>query len=1005
MFDWFTLIFRLFGLLTEFLFDVNVALTVNLPIIGACVGVYLLAFYLNYIKLAERGSSDEKPYLPCIKDKIDMGVKLGVILLLGFLSGNVALFLGTFLLMVSGGYFKSIGKRKSNEKRWGFIGNLLYWLAPILIGAIGVMAGGIFAVIGPVIGMLLYQYWGRIFADLSMKEMFERYGWKFFLRIPITVRYILIALIIGIPVLVISWLYIGNFAALELWLNAFYYLMVPELLFGVNLPIIVIARGIRIYSFNTYYKNYPGREKAGGNGKLFDKYQKRYYNLKNVAIILSGILVIYLALLFATYSLLMSISYIKKPSEEGRKDNSSIMKLLIYVLVPVMATIAIIVYSITYSSVVRDPGMRTTLAIVPMAAATAGGVLAWMFKGKHYGMLSFKELVDDYKKKVTKKVPKLLQVIFTIFIIGLPVFGAIGIGTLGTVQKETYMIRMADGVHLATDVYYAPSVGKNPAPVILVRTPYGKDMTGAGYALIYTPQGYHVVVQDMRGTYDSEGGTKDFLLFTKSAEDGVETIEWIIGNRNESWTSDRYFKNSVGKKLCNGNIGSAGASALCINQFYYAGMPNVSSALKAQQLWFGAPDIYLDAIMGSTGTGAYHQSSVETWINGTAQENWRYQVDFILDHIENANWSIKEYNMTNLNQGINNYSSINVRGIHVGGWYDHFLGGTIRGYIGYSNHSNTTSRAYKHQKLVIGPWQHVGIYGGRTGELTYPGSSNAIPLLLRWETEIFDESLKGKATTVWNEPNVAYYLMGDPSDNQANYWKYSEDWPLKNKSVPWYFSSNNTDGFYTLFENDTHNDPAKNMSYLYDPRDPVFVAGGNNQPGFDTAGPQDQRKVENQEDGSLRSDILLFQTPILKKPYVFEGNLTASLMVYSNCTDTDFMVMLEDIYPDGRRINIIDSALTMRFRDDMYNKLGTLPMDNTTQYNITVDLMAMAYRFAPGHRIAVTITSSNYDRYAINMNDFNIPIGKGHFSDSVIANNTIVTGFGKSCIWLPVLDE
>lgn len=996
MFDWFGLIFRAFGLLAEFLFDVNNALSINLPLIGACVGVYLLAFYLNYFKFAERGSTDDKLYKPCIRDKIDMAVKLGVILFLGFISGNVALFFGTFLLMVSGVYFKNIGVRRPNEKRWGFLGNLLYWTSPVLTGVIGVLAGGLLAIIGPIIGALLFQYWGRIFADLSMEEMFERYGWKFFLKIPITARYVLIALIVGIPVLAVSWLYIGNIATLEVWLNAFYYLMVPELIFGVNLPIIVIARGIRIYAFNNYYKHNPGRDDPSKKDKVFHKYQKRYYNLKNITIILLGTLFIYLALLFAAYSLLMSLSYLKKPSKEGKKDYTNILSILMYVLVPVFAIIAIIAYSITYSSIVRDAGTRIALAIIPMAVATVLGVFGWLVKGKQFGKLTLKELRADYKKKITKKVPKVLQVIFTIFIIGVPIFGAIEYGVHGPPQKETYMLQMDDGVKLATDVYYSPLVGRNSAPVVLIRTPYGKNTTGAAFSALYTPQGYHVVVQDMRGTYDSEGITEEFLLFTKSAEDGVETIDWIMGNRYDNPESEKKFD------LCNGNIGSAGVSALCINQYFYAGMPTVNSALKAQQLWFGAPDIYLDAIMGSTGTGAYHESSVETWINGTAQENWRYQIDFILDHLETANWSIPEYEMTNLNQGMNNYSNINVRAIHVGGWYDHFLGGTIRGYIGYSNHTNVSSRAYKHQKLVIGPWQHGGVIGGRTGELTYPGSSNALPLLLDWETGIFDESLKGVDTGIWDKPNVAYYLMGAPDDPEANYWKYTDDWPLVNNSVPWYFYKDDN-GNYTLYEDDDCPATTKNVSYVYDPRNPVFTAGGNNQPGFDSAGPQDQRRVENNENDDLRSDILLFQTPELTKPYLFEGNLTASLMVYSNCTDTDFMVMLEDIYPDGRRMNIIDGALTMRFRDSMYSDAG--PMDNATQYNITVDLMATAYRFAPGHRIAVTITSSNYDRYAINMNDHDISIGKGHFSDSVIANNTIVTGFGKSCIWLPVLAE
>ncbi|MHA1456717.1 MAG: CocE/NonD family hydrolase, partial [Promethearchaeota archaeon] len=140
--------------------------------------------------------------------------------------------------------------------------------------------------------------------------------------------------------------------------------------------------------------------------------------------------------------------------------------------------------------------------------------------------------------------------------------------------------------------------------VILIRTPYGKSGWADDlYLPIYTIQDYHIVIQDLRGTHDSEGDNK-FLLFTQSYLDGVDTIDWMLA---QSW--------------CNGKIASAGISALCLNEYYYAGMG--PDGLKAQQLWFGTPELFDHAIF----QGSYHKSSVETWIKDVAPNNWRYQID------------------------------------------------------------------------------------------------------------------------------------------------------------------------------------------------------------------------------------------------------------------------------------------------------------------------------------------------------------------------------------------
>jgi predicted acyl esterase len=523
------------------------------------------------------------------------------------------------------------------------------------------------------------------------------------------------------------------------------------------------------------------------------------------------------------------------------------------------------------------------------------------------------------------------------------------------------MIEMRDGVYLATDVYLAPGSFGAPRPVILIRTPYGKNGMDI-YRTFYSTQNYHLVIQDLRGTHDSKYLSK-FLLFSKSYQDGVDTINWIL---DQNW--------------CNGKIASAGASALCINQYFYAGMN--PDGLVAQQLWFGTPELFDHAIY----QGSYHKSLVETWIESTAPENFEHHMDTIFSLFPKNE---RLYNSTSLSIPIGpHYSNVSVAGIHVGGWYDHFLQGTIDGYIGYDDFGAPNARGK--QKLIMGPWTHVNLFDSTTqGELTYPKNSMGFDLAFNWEQEVFDYALLGRPTN-WDGARVAYYLMGDintPSD-EWNYWRYAYDWPLDHINDKWYFTS--TGGLI----NGTPLLTNKNFSYLFDPRNPVPNRGGQNEP-FDLEGPMDQSSIEN------RSDVLIFETLKLTKAIEVVGRIWGNLYVTSNCTDTDFTVKLTDVYPDGRSMLITDGSLTMRSID---NYTTDIFMSGNTKdvYEILVDCWTSAYVFAPGHKIRVAISSSNYPRFALNPNT-GAPIANNYLNYN-IANNTLLTGPDyPSCIILPRL--
>jgi predicted acyl esterase len=606
-----------------------------------------------------------------------------------------------------------------------------------------------------------------------------------------------------------------------------------------------------------------------------------------------------------------------------------------------------------------------TFIEVDYYSITAVGIslVAFLHYGLKISKLSLSELLEKYTRRRMQKLPKIAQYVILLILIVFPTTLIIGTAVYSPQNKISFTITMRDGIHLATDVYYASGSFGAPRPVILIRTPYGKSGWAKDiYLPIYLLQDYHLVIQDLRGTHDSEGG-ESFLLFVNSYKDGVDTINWIL---DQSWS--------------NGKVASAGVSALCLNQYYYAGMG--PDGLLAQQLWFGTPELFDHAIF----QGSYHKSSVETWIKSTSPTNWRYQVDTIFSKTIPKNEIL--YNSTSLSIPIGpHYSNVSVYGIHVGGWYDHFLQGTIDGYIGYDDLG--TIRAQGHQKLVMGPWTHGSIYGGQQGELIYPGNSNGFDLLLDWEMEIFDEALLDIPTD-WTGARVAYYLMGDvdvDSDNW-NYWRYAYDWPLDHVDDTWYFTA---DGGLSISSTGLVN---KSFSYLYDPRYPVPNIGGQNQP-FDLTGPMDQSSIEN------RSDVLMFETPVLTETVETVGRIWGNLFISSNCTDTDFTIKLTDVYPDGRSMLVTDGSLTVRYR---YNYTSEVLMSGNQNdvYELLIDCWSTAYSFAPGHKIRVAISSSNYPRFATNPNT-GAPLARDYLYAN-IANNTLLVGpLYNSSIILPRL--
>jgi hypothetical protein len=302
------------------------------------------------------------------------------------------------------------------------------------------------------------------------------------------------------------------------------------------------------------------------------------------------------------------------------------------------------------------------------------------------------------------------------------------------------------------------------------------------------------------------------------------------------------------------------------------------------------------------------------------------------------------------------FGKIAVPCYHVGGWYDIFLNGTLRNYMGVKAMGGTDA-ARNGQRLMIGPWYHdsASFREGQAGAVSFApaGCLNEEDEMLRW----FDHTLKGVASGL-AEKLVRIFVMGE------NVWRDEEDWPLARARATRFHlhsggSANSLAGDGSLSE--AAPDAELPDKFLYDPASPVRTQGGGNCCDHDHLAPGvfDQRPVEN------RADVLVYSTPPLDLDVEATGPVLVELFVSSSAVDTDFTAKLVDVHPNGFAFNLADGILRMRFRNSFEKAEPLVP---GAVYKITLDLWATSNLFRKGHRIRLEISSSNFPRYDRNLN-------------------------------------
>ena len=557
--------------------------------------------------------------------------------------------------------------------------------------------------------------------------------------------------------------------------------------------------------------------------------------------------------------------------------------------------------------------------------------------------------------------------------------------------ERNVAIKMRDGTALHCDVWRPQS--SEPVPALLQRQPYDRRVAQSyvyAHPAWYARHGFGVVVQDSRGRYDSEG---TFYPLRGDAEDGVDTIAWCAA---QPWCSGKVATFGFSLPGLNQLIAAAEqppALVATMPGFYpqgmYDGLIHVGGAigLAAVLNWAlllapdaarraGRPEL-LDDIRRASGCGGPAPTLAVKDIPFLVEPNI---MPFLRDYLEHPAFG-SYWQEFELGQRL---ERITVPCLHLSGWYDSFVTQTLHAYERFSSETRGEHR------LLVGPWFHIP-WGQQVGVVDF--GEDARNIVDEYQLAWLEAWTKGRRNGLDALPRVKVFVTG------SNSWHDADRWPLPATTTQtWYLRSEGRanslsgDGCLSL---DRPGETELADYFYYDPAAPVQSLGGHSccYPQAAPMGPMVQRDVES------KNDVLVYSSAPLERPLWVAGTVIARLFAATSARDTDWVVKLCDVAPDGRSLNIQEGAIRARFRNG-FDRAILLEPDTVNEYAITVG--ACCHRFATGHRIRIQVTSSNFPAIDRNPNTGG-PIGMEGPYEWLPASQTMFHDAARtSCLTLPV---
>lgn len=573
---------------------------------------------------------------------------------------------------------------------------------------------------------------------------------------------------------------------------------------------------------------------------------------------------------------------------------------------------------------------------------------------------------------------------------------------------QKVMMPMRDGIRLATDIYRPKT--DQPVPVIFSKTPYNFNSYGDGEfrsrtmstALAMVKRGYAYVVQNERGRYFSEG--KWDILGTPTT-DGYDAFSWLA---DQAW--------------CNGKIGTYGCSSTAEWQMAVAALDHPAhAAMVPQGFGAGVGRIGEYYEQGNWYRGGVHQLLFTIWMYGTQHDILRPrlpegigQEDLLRlqrfydmgPEMPSVDWSEAVWHLPlqDLMKSVNGSKGVwdqmiirkpNDPAWYAGGLYhdDMPFGVPSFWFVSWYDVASSPNLAlFNHvreniedpdvadnQYLVIAPTTHCGY--SRARENTIVGEREVGDARLNYNTLVygwFDYWLKGEENGILETtPRVQYYTMG------SNKWQSSAVWPPANiEMTTFYLNSRgnaNTrvgDGTLSTRKPGRKDNPD---AFTYDPDNPVISYGGN----VCCMGNSLRAGSFDQSEKEMREEVLVYTTEPLEEGVEVTGFIESTLYVSSDARDTDFTIKLIDVYPDGHAFNLDETIQRVRYREG-YDK--EVFMEEGEVYKVELTPMSTSNYFAKGHCIRIEVSSSNFPRFARNLNT-----GGNNYDEAVgvVAHNQV----------------
>jgi len=501
---------------------------------------------------------------------------------------------------------------------------------------------------------------------------------------------------------------------------------------------------------------------------------------------------------------------------------------------------------------------------------------------------------------------------------------------------QAYRVRMSDGAHLATRLYVPAGTG--PWPAVLIRYPYpGMRPYLEATANVWTRYGYAVVLQDCRGTGESEG---EWIPFENERRDGLDTIGWML---EQPWTNRR--------------IGTYGPSYLSAVQWAMADA--LPSEVKAMALAGFTTERYRQLYMN----GMFRHDVYTGWaidnagVPGVPAEGLFAKAIRTVPHIAMdemlfgrklpwyrewiANVSAEdEYWREGFWAELRDIPArVRTPVLMVDGWFDQHLDGMTRDYRKLPPATRAASR------FILGPWVHSM---QASGDYPMPGAErNHLKDALEW----FDHHLKGRE---YPHPTggVEAYAIGEGR------WKRWDGWPEPDGFRTFYLSGGRLSGEPSFAE--------EAARFRYDPDRPVPTRGGAGLlrylSGADDAAPAGS--VLQPPPGE-REDVLTFESEPLAEDLPIAGSIRVHLFASSDAEDTAFAANVMEVLPDGRAFNIRDGIVSLAYRG---GATRPQPYEPGGVAEADIELWPIVWTIKAGSRLRVDVSSSNFPAYHAHRN-------------------------------------